>query len=51
MRNRLRDTTGEEEDETYAYDMIPHAYELPRGVAFVNQFVNAKNVLTEHMVM
>ena len=51
MRNRLRDTTGDEDEETYAYDMLPHAYELPRGVAFVNQFINSKNTLSHEMVM
>lgn len=36
MRSRLRDTTGEYDDETYAYDAIPHMHELPRGVPHVN---------------
>jgi len=45
MKLRLRDTTGEMEDEVYTYDMLPHAHEMPRNVLMINQFITASRVI------
>ena len=45
MKLQLRDTTGDLEDEVYAYDMLPHAHEMPRNVLMINQFISASKVI------
>lgn len=43
QRLRLRDTTGELEEETYYYDSLPPAHEFPRAVTTVTQYIGACN--------
>ena len=45
MRKRVLDTTGDPEAEAqeYEYDLIPAAFEFPKGINVVNQFVDCAN--------
>lgn len=47
MKLRLRDTTGDEEELTYYYDIVPPACDLPKFVKCLNQFVSAQKVVVE----
>ena len=45
MKTRLRDTTGEDDAETYYYDIIPPTCDLPKHIPCVSQFLTAKKLL------
>lgn len=47
MKARLRDTTGEEEGETYYYDIVPPTCDLPRQIPCVSQMLTARKLLPE----
>jgi hypothetical protein len=47
MKARLRDTTGEDEGETYYYDIVPPTCDLPRHIPCVSQVLTARKLLPE----